>query len=117
MTEGRQTNEQCERTNYLNQIPSPFCYVLNQNNNLVGIVSELSIKQAMTEDPKKAITKALVADLTTLHEDTLLRDLIGIVSSSPYGVPVINRSDKYLGAITKTTLLNALNQRLKKENG
>tara|TARA_E500000331_G_scaffold67966_3_gene62601 strand:+ start:2039 stop:3271 length:1233 start_codon:yes stop_codon:yes gene_type:complete len=103
--------------NYLNQIPSPFCYVLNQNNNLVGIVSELSIKQAMTEDPKKAITKALVADLTTLHEDTLLRDLIGIVSSSPYGVPVINRSDKYLGAITKTTLLNALNQRLKKENG
>ena len=71
---------------------------------------------AIAEAPDQDIAKALIPGIKTLREDTSLRDLIGLVSESAYGVPVINNSSKYIGCITKTSLLNTLNQRLDKKN-
>ncbi len=104
------TLEKLHRTN------CSFGYVLNSNENLVGVISEYSLEQAIAEDPDQDIAKALIPGIKTLREDTSLRDLIGVVSESAYGVPVINNSSKYIGCITKTSLLSTLNQRLDKKN-
>ena len=96
---------------------SPFGYVVDPENNLIGMVSERSLKQAIAENPGQGIAEAAIPEIETLHEDTSLRNLIGVVTNSTYGVPVTNQSNKYVGCITKTSLLNTLNQRLEKKDG
>jgi glycine betaine/proline transport system ATP-binding protein len=96
---------------------SPFSFVLDPENNLIGMVSERSLKQAIAENPDQGIAEAAIPEIETLHEDTSLRNLIGVVTNSTYGVPVTNQSNKYVGCITKTSLLNTLNQRLEKKDG
>ena len=101
----------------LRETNNSFGYVLDLEDNLVGAVTELSLTQAITKDPDQGIEKAVVSKVETLHEDTSLRNLISVVSCSTYGVPVINQSNKYIGCITKTSLLNTLDQKLEKKNG
>ena len=101
----------------IRETDNSFGYVLDLEDNLVGAVTELSLTQAITEDPDQGIAKAVVSEVETLHEDTSLRNLISVVSCSTYGVPVINQSNKYIGCITKTSLLNTLDQKLEKKNG
>ena len=101
----------------LKETNNSFGYVLDLEDNLVGAVTELSLTQAITKDPDQGIAKAVVSKVETLHEDTSLRNLISVVSRSTYGVPVINQSNKYIGCITKTSLLNTLDQKLEKKNG
>ena len=101
----------------LKETNNSFGYVLDLEDNLVGTVTELSLTQAITKDPDQGIAKAVVSKVETLHEDTSLRNLISVVSRSTYGVPVINQSNKYIGCITKTSLLKTLDQKLEKKNG
>ncbi len=101
----------------LRETNNSFGYVLDLEDNLVGAVTELSLTQAITKDPDQGIAKAVVSKVETLHEDTSLRNLISVVSCSTYGVPVINQSNKYIGCITKTSLLKTLDQKLEKKNG
>jgi len=101
----------------LRETNNSFGYVLDLEDNLVGAVTELSLTQAITKDPDQGIEKAVVSKVETLHEDTSLRNLISVVSCSTYGVPVINQSNKYIGCITKTSLLKTLDQKLEKKNG
>ncbi|MDC1311505.1 glycine betaine/L-proline ABC transporter ATP-binding protein ProV [Burkholderiales bacterium] len=103
--------------NRLNQTSSSYGYVLDEEGKLGGVVTKSSLILAIAENPEQGIAKALNPTIETVHEETSIRDLIGTVSAGAYGVPVINQSKKYVGCITKTSLLTILNQRLNKKHG
>lgn len=87
-----------------------FAYILDKNSRLCGVVSEDTIKAAIKTDPNQAISMAYLEDVSPLEADSALKDIIGQVAAAPCGLPVVDANQKYLGVITKTALLETLNQ-------
>ncbi|NVK19059.1 MAG: glycine betaine/L-proline ABC transporter ATP-binding protein ProV [Methylocystaceae bacterium] len=85
-----------------------YGYVLNKNQTLAGIVSTKSVKSAIAKDPNAGLSSAFLKNLVTLEADAPLSDIIGQVASKAYALPVLDQNNKYLGVISKTTLLETL---------
>ena len=94
----------------LRQEDRDFAYVLDKNQKFAGVVSENSIKRAMKADPTQDLSSAFLKDIDTLDGEAALSELIGSVANAPCGLPVVGEDNKYLGVITKTSLLETLDQ-------
>ncbi|NVJ93316.1 MAG: glycine betaine/L-proline ABC transporter ATP-binding protein ProV [Methylocystaceae bacterium] len=94
----------------LRQEDRDFAYVLDKNQKFAGVVSENSIKRAMKADPTQDLSSAFLKDIDTLDGEAALSELIGSVANAPCGLPVVGEGNKYLGVITKTSLLETLDQ-------
>jgi len=85
-----------------------YGYVVEPDNTFVGVVSVESLKQAQKDN--KRIEEALLETVQAIHGNIPLGDLIGEVAQAPCSPPVINEDGKFLGAISKTILLEALDR-------
>lgn len=85
-----------------------FGYVVEPDNTFVGVVSVDSLKQAQKDN--KRIEDALLDNVQAIQGNIPLGDLIGEVAQAPCSPPVINEDGKFLGAISKTILLEALDR-------
>jgi glycine betaine/proline transport system ATP-binding protein len=86
-----------------------FGYVIDKGRHFQGVVSAESLKSALEGD-NPAFSKALLADVNAIPSDTLLHDVMSIVAQSPCPVPVVDDKGRYLGAISKTVLLETLDK-------
>jgi glycine betaine/proline transport system ATP-binding protein len=81
----------------------PFGYLVDERNQLLGVVDTDA-------------SGAVATDRYSLHEqqpvyiDTPLHDVLGIVASLPYPVPVLDRAGALQGTISKTELLQTLSR-------
>jgi glycine betaine/proline transport system ATP-binding protein len=94
----------------LRQEDRDFAYVLDKNQKFAGVVSENSLKKAMKADPTQDLSSAFMKNIDTLDGESALSELIGSVANAPCGLPVVGEDNKYLGVITKTSLLETLDQ-------
>lgn len=85
-----------------------YGYVVDASNHFIGIVSTDSLKQAKQE--KLSIDAALLSEPKVIQADTPLGELISNVAQSVCSPAVINDQGKFLGIISKTFLLEALDR-------
>lgn len=83
-----------------------YGYVLGRGRKFVGIVSLASLEEAKRVDA--TLEQALLPEGPTVTPDISLNDLMGIVAATPYAVPVVQEDGRYVGAVSKSTLLKAL---------
>ncbi|HSP24384.1 MAG TPA: betaine/proline/choline family ABC transporter ATP-binding protein, partial [Saliniramus sp.] len=83
-----------------------YGYVLGRGRKFVGVVSLASLEEAKRLDTH--LEQALLPDGPTVTPDISLNDLMGIVAATPYAVPVVQEDGRYVGAVSKSTLLKAL---------
>jgi glycine betaine/proline transport system ATP-binding protein len=69
-------------------------------------VSLASLEEAKRADAN--LEQALLPDGPTVTPDISLNDLMGVVATTPYAVPVVQEDGRYVGAVSKSTLLKAL---------
>ncbi len=95
----------------LSEYDREFGYVVMPDQKVVGVISVESLETALKEYNDGAdLHNALLPDIPLLRFDTPLNELYGPVAQAPCGVPVVDDKGRYLGVVTKTTLLEALDQ-------
>ena len=85
-----------------------YGYVVDASNHFVGVVSIDSLQSA--KQAGTAIESALLHEPQTIQADTPLGDLISAVAKSVCSPPVVNGKGEFLGVISKTILLEALDR-------
>ncbi len=83
-----------------------YGYVIGRNRNFLGVASITSLDEARKAD--KALEKAFLPDCPTIAPDTHLGELMNIVATTPYAVPVVEENGRYAGAVSRSALLQAL---------
>ncbi|AFL67345.1 glycine betaine/L-proline ABC transporter ATP-binding protein ProV [Sulfurospirillum barnesii] len=90
-----------------------FGYIVDRKKRFLGIVSVDSLR----EKPKRdSIDVAFLKETPVIEADACLNDIVGIVANTPYSVPVVDENQKYLGAISKASLLKALDYQWEDEH-
>jgi glycine betaine/proline transport system ATP-binding protein len=85
-----------------------YGYVVERGNKFVGIVSIDSLKAALAEG--LGIDAALLDAPQPLDAQTALSELLSHVGQAPCAVPVIDEEQQYVGIISKSMLLQALDR-------
>ena len=83
-----------------------FGYVLEKQK-FIGVVSTDSLKAALAAGD--GLDSALL-DIPAVPADTSLNDLLSHVAQAPCAVPVVGEENQYVGVISKSTLLRALDR-------
>lgn len=90
-----------------------FAYIVDRKKRFLGIVSVDSLR----EKPKReSIDVAFLKETPVIDANACLNDIVGMVANAPYSVPVVDENQKYLGAISKATLLKALDYQWEEEH-
>jgi len=85
-----------------------FGYVIDKDNNFIGVVSADSLYRVIHQNEK--LDQAMLSRITPVTKDTPIHEIIGIVAKASCAVPVITDQQKYLGCISKTLLLETLDR-------
>jgi len=94
----------------LRQEDRTYGYILGKNRRLAGVVSAKSLKDAIKVDPTQDLSSAYLDEVEPLAGDTQLSEIIGVVANAPCGLPVVDDEGRYIGVVTKTSLLETLDQ-------
>lgn len=88
-----------------------FAYVVDTKQNFLGIVSADSLRAALKgHEGSLGLQGAFLADVKTVPEIHPVNELFGQVAQSPWPLPVVNDQGRYIGAISKTTLLRFMDR-------
>jgi glycine betaine/proline transport system ATP-binding protein len=83
-----------------------YGYVIGRNRRFLGVASLASLDEARKADAP--LEKALLADCPTIAPETHLGELMNVVATTPYAVPVVEENGRYAGAVSRSALLQAL---------
>jgi glycine betaine/proline transport system ATP-binding protein len=86
-----------------------YGYVVGPDKQFRGVVSEASVRQAMASGSSQ-LADAFLDDIECLPAAMPLGDVVGKVAQARCGLPVVSGQGCYLGAITKTALLQTLDR-------
>lgn len=84
-----------------------FAVVVDRQRNFHGVVSATSLARAL-RDPEPRFRTALLESAPTLQAGTPIAEVLGVVAEAPFPVPVIDDAGRYLGAISRSLLLQTL---------
>jgi len=84
-----------------------YGYVLNKQH-YAGIVTAESLQCAVKEN--LPLEQAFLSHLSPVEASTSLSDLFTPVADAPCALPVVDETQQFLGIISKSTLLKALNR-------
>lgn len=88
-----------------------FAYVVDTKQNFLGMVSADSLRAALKgHEGSLGLQSAFLADVKTVPEIHPVNELFGQVAQSPWPLPVVNDQGRYIGAISKTTLLRFMDR-------
>ncbi|HMB11609.1 glycine betaine/L-proline ABC transporter ATP-binding protein ProV [Saliniramus sp.] len=83
-----------------------YGYVIGRNRRFLGVASLATLDEARKAD--QPLEKALLPDCPTISPEAHLGDLMNVVATTPYAVPVIDENGRYAGAVSRSALLQAL---------
>ncbi|WP_372426435.1 glycine betaine/L-proline ABC transporter ATP-binding protein ProV [Salinarimonas chemoclinalis] len=81
-------------------------FVIGRGRRFAGVVSVSSLEQARHDDAP--LDAALMPEIATVRPEAPLGELMGVVATAPYPVPVVDEEGRYRGAVSRTSLLQAL---------
>ena len=86
-------------------------YVVNAHRRLLGVVSAQSLRDALQgHQGMLGLQHAFLPNVKPLSADTPVADLFGLMANAPCPLPVLNEENKFLGAISRTTMLRFLDR-------
>ena len=91
----------------LRQTRRNYAFVLDGDGRLQGAVSIDSMLQSMQTD-NGSINGAFLKEIEAVPQDLNLPELIGRIIRNPFPLPVVDESNRYLGAVTQTILLRKM---------
>ncbi len=83
-----------------------YGYVIGRNRRFLGVASLATLDEARKAD--QPLEKALLPECPTIAPETHLGELMNVVATTPYAVPVVDESGRYAGAVSRSALLQAL---------
>ena len=83
-------------------------YVVGKDRRFVGVVSLDSLQEQRAHGG--SLSDALLQDIQAVPADANLNELLGAVAEAPFGLPVVDDANRYLGVITRAALLNTLDR-------
>lgn len=93
----------------LKDYDSDFGYVVGKDGVFQGVVSAESLSHVNRESIS-AVRDALLPDVESVPRDMTLAAVFGVAAKSPCPVPVVDERGRYLGAISKTMLLETMDR-------
>jgi glycine betaine/proline transport system ATP-binding protein len=87
-----------------------FGFVVDKDNRFLGVVSSDSLQDVIQQN--KTLDEAMIKGIEPIASDTPINETLGIVAHAPCPLPVVNEQHKYLGSISRTTLLNTLDREI-----
>ncbi|MDX1456957.1 MAG: glycine betaine/L-proline ABC transporter ATP-binding protein ProV [Marinobacter sp.] len=85
-----------------------YGYVIDRQQRYQGVVSVDSLMANSKGD--HPLSDAYLRDVHPIRNETSLHDIIGPVAAAPCGLPVIDDDNRYLGVVSKASLLQALDR-------
>lgn len=86
-------------------------YVLNARRSFLGIVSAQSLRDALHEhEGMLGLQHAFIPHVETIDASTPVADLFGLMASAPCPLPVLGEGRKFLGVISRTTMMRFLDR-------
>lgn len=92
----------------LRQHDRDYGYVVSPQGEFFGVVSVESLLKL--ERSKGKLSDAFLNSYEPLTRDTPLNEIIGQVAKYPFGLPVIDKNNKYQGVVTRVAMLRALDR-------
>lgn len=93
----------------LSQHDRDYGYVIDRRQRFEGMVSVDSLERELEADEPR-LTNAFIPDVEPVSHDTALGDLFGPLAQHGYGLPVVSADGRYLGAVSKATMLKTLDR-------
>ncbi len=86
-------------------------YVLDAKHHLLGVVSSEGIQSALEKGlPDKPLSQAFLNEATPVNFDESMQDILPMVASSPWPVPVVDANGVYKGVVSKNRFLRTLHK-------
>ncbi|GAB3257992.1 quaternary amine ABC transporter ATP-binding protein [Chitinimonas naiadis] len=95
----------------LRQHQREYGYVVNADQAFMGVVSIDTLQAELQANPEPRLRNAFIPNVEPLTADTPIASLYSPLASHSHGLPVVDASGRYRGAITKNILLEFLDQR------
>jgi glycine betaine/proline transport system ATP-binding protein len=89
-----------------------FAYVIGSEHKFYGIVSTDSLLELIERTPEgeRKIEDAFLAETQTVKDTDSLQDILPLVASHAWPVPVIDEQGKYIGVVSKNRFLRTLHR-------
>ena len=88
-----------------------YAYVLNARKRFLGVVSSQSLRDALHgHQGMLGLKHAFLPEVQPLSHSTPVAELFGPVASKPFALPVVDDDGKYLGVVSRTTMLKFLDR-------
>ncbi len=88
-----------------------YAYVLNARKRFLGVVSSQSLRDALQgHQGMLGLKHAFLPDVQPLASNTPVAELFGPVAARPFALPVVDDNGKYLGVVSRTTMLKFLDR-------
>ncbi|MBE0582266.1 MAG: glycine betaine/L-proline ABC transporter ATP-binding protein ProV [Desulfofustis sp.] len=99
----------------LNDLDREFAYILDSQRRFRGVVSTDSLRDTLEHRTSTTtIEDAFLPEATAVLETDSLQDILPLVASHSWPIPVINEDKKYRGVVSKNRFLRTLHRA---ENG
>jgi glycine betaine/proline transport system ATP-binding protein len=88
-----------------------FAYVVDPQQRFLGMVSADSLRGALQDhEGSLGLQHAFLPEVRTVPAVHPVNELFGQVAQSPWPLPVVDEQGRYVGAISKTTLLRFMDR-------
>ncbi len=88
-----------------------YAYALTASKRYLGVVSSQSLRDALRgHQGPKGLQHAFLPDAPPIPAATPVADLFGPMSTAPCPLPVVDENGKYLGVVSRTTLMKFLDR-------
>ena len=88
-----------------------YAYVLNARKRFLGVVSSQSLRDALHgHQGMLGLKHAFLPEVQSLSHSTPVAELFGPVAAKPFALPVVDDDGKYLGVVSRTTMLKFLDR-------
>ncbi|MEO3434549.1 glycine betaine/L-proline ABC transporter ATP-binding protein ProV [Inquilinus sp. CAU 1745] len=84
--------------------------VVSRDKKYQGVVTADSLAAAIKGTEKDAYHRAFLSDIAPVEADAPLAQVMSVVAESRWPVPVVNEGGRYVGAISKSSLLMSLDR-------
>jgi glycine betaine/proline transport system ATP-binding protein len=87
------------------------CYVLNPKHQFLGLVSSESLREALESGKQdKPIQQAFLENGTAVNLNDSMQDILPLVASSSWPIPVVDDQNVYKGVVSKNRFLRTLHR-------
>jgi glycine betaine/proline transport system ATP-binding protein len=88
-----------------------FAYVLDSEHRFLGVVSSDSLRDAIDQgNGASKLEHAFLTDAKSVQETDSLQDILSLVASHSWPIPVVNSESRYRGVVSKNLFLRTLNR-------